>query len=287
MRAADPQLPDPLDPWGPRLIDTASRLVFPSMGTVISLDVPAGLDAHRRDELQEIFVDHDARFSRFRTGSEATAVSTGCVDVSATSESFRSAFRIAQEWYMRTDGAFTPYPPTGGLDLDGVVKALAMRAAGGFLDRCGMPTWCLDAGGDVLVRSSPSGPGWVIGIVDPREHGGLLARVRLDGHHLRALATSGTAERGEHIWRVPGAEEVIQASVLSADIVAADVLATAVVAGGRATMRHVVAEESARGCPVEALRVVGARGELGLAGTPGFAGLTACASPGHRAVIPE
>lgn len=273
----DRRAPTPSDPWGPRLVDTPSRLVFQTMGTVVSLDVPTGLDARQRDAFQGIFADLDARFSLYRNGSEATAVSTGRLAVTRSSEAFRAAFDVAQEWYVRTDGAFTPYPPVGGMDLGGVVKGRAIRAAGELLDHWGVASWCLDAGGDVLVRNAPTGSPWVIGIVDPFDRDQLLTKVLLDGHPYRALATSGVAERGEHIWRVPGADNVVQASVLADDIVTADVLATAVVAGGQATMQHVVADQAVLGHPVEVLSV----GEDHLmTGTPGFADIIT--APGSR-----
>ena len=54
----------------------------------------------------------------------------------------------------------------------------------------------------------------------------------------RALATSGSAQRGDHIWR--GGElapaDFVQVSVMADDIVTADVLATAIVAGGPAAL---------------------------------------------------
>jgi hypothetical protein len=48
-----------------------------------------------------------------------------------------------------------------------------------------------------------------------------------------ALATSGTAERVDHIWRLPGGQDgFVQVSVAAADIVTADVLAAAIVGAG-------------------------------------------------------
>jgi len=54
---------------------------------------------------------------------------------------------------------------------------------------------------------------------------------------LPAVATSGIAERGEHIWRRAGGDLFAQVSVAAGDIVTADVLATAIVAGGLDTLR--------------------------------------------------
>ncbi|HKS03082.1 MAG TPA: FAD:protein FMN transferase, partial [Arthrobacter sp.] len=84
---------------------------------------------------------------------------------------------------------------------------------------------------------------WRAGIVDPADRRTLLAGFPLGGNPLGektadggtrvALATSGSAERGDHIWSATArAAEFLQVSVAAADVVTADVLATAIVAGG-------------------------------------------------------
>ena len=75
------------------------------------------------------------------------------------------------------------------------------------------------------------------GIADPDDRSALLCAVELRGSR-RAIATSGGAERGDHIWLAGTAEraEFEQVTVVADDIVTADVLATAIVAGGRRTL---------------------------------------------------
>jgi FAD:protein FMN transferase len=58
----------------------------------------------------------------------------------------------------------------------------------------------------------------------------------------RASATSGGAERGDHIWTVGSMPaEFAQATVLADDIVSADVLATAIIAGGSNALDQITA----------------------------------------------
>lgn len=90
--------------------------------------------------------------------------------------------------------------------------------------------------GDVLVSGSPrpgSAEPWKAGVVDTADRRTLITGYALGGagRHT-AIATSGSAERGEHIWRVGSGVEFVQVTVAAADIVTADVLATAIVAGG-------------------------------------------------------
>ena len=115
--------------------------------------------------------------------------------------------------------------------------------------------------------------------MDPEDRRTLIAGYRLGGSAgaKLALATSGSAERGDHIWAAGAGGPVRsgdaagagraasvfrQVSVAAADIVTADVLATAIVAGGLPML-----DRATDGWDVEVL-AVRAGGEL--LATPGF-----------------
>lgn len=231
---------------------------FRSMGTVVSLTVASGMSAQTAvDELQsavdvvgEIFTQLDLTFSLYREGSEASRLARGELTLAYASGLMQELYAAASEWRVDTEGAFTAERSDGALDLSGIVKAHAMREAALSLGALGLRNWCLNAGGDVLVSGSP-GPTdsgfedpnpWRAGIVDPFDRQKLLSTYRLSDsaeHGMAALATSGSAERGEHIWTIgAGRSEFLQVSVAAQDIVTADVLATAIVAGGTQTLDH-------------------------------------------------
>jgi thiamine biosynthesis lipoprotein len=86
-----------------------------------------------------------------------------------------------------------------------------------------------------MLNSAPLAPSEAIGVVDPFDRAALVCAVVLRGER-RAVATSGSAERGDHIWLGgdPAQADFVQATVIANDIVTADVLATAIVAAGRA-----------------------------------------------------
>ncbi|MBT2566930.1 FAD:protein FMN transferase [Arthrobacter sp. ISL-85] len=229
---------------------------FECMGTVIGLTLPMGSPAEGQpgpDELvaatavvERLFQDLDEIFSLYRPDSEASRLARGELKLPHASAPMREAYAEAHEWRLRTEGAFTPERPDGVLDLSGIIKGHAIREAGTSLLALGRRDWCLNAGGDVLVSGSPR-PGstepWTAGVVDPADRRTLITGYALGGNgRHNAIATSGSAERGEHIWRAGnGAQDgggFVQVTVAAADIVTADVLATAIVAGGAPMLNH-------------------------------------------------
>jgi FAD:protein FMN transferase len=233
---------------------------FECMGTVIGLTLPVGAPAEGQPGLDELtaattvverlFRGLDEEFSLYRPDSEAARLARGELALSGASEQMRERYAEAHEWRLRTEGAFTPERPDGVLDLSGIIKGHTIREAGTSLLALGRQDWCLNAGGDCLVSGSPrpgSNEPWKAGIVDPADRRTLVTGYALGGSSRHtAIATSGSAERGEHIWRVGRGNEFVQVTVAAADIVTADVLATAIVAGGstmlnRATDRWDVA----------------------------------------------
>ncbi|MDP9885951.1 thiamine biosynthesis lipoprotein [Sinomonas atrocyanea] len=282
------------DTWAPA--PALRARTFACMGTVVSLTAPVGSGSAAQADLDRLeaaaavvedqFAALDAQFSLYRPDSEASRIARGELALLQASPLLRDLYADAVRWRGRTDGAFTPERPDGLLDLGGLVKGYAIAEAGRSLVALGLHDWCLNAGGDVLVSGSPApssassasaaageagAPPWLAGIVDPADRRTLLGSYPLGPRPPArlALATSGSAERGDHIWTVglrgPSGHrrpEFAQVSVAAQDIVTADVLATAVVAGGRATLDAVTARWD-----VDVLAVAH---DGGLLATPGF-----------------
>jgi thiamine biosynthesis lipoprotein len=139
----------------------------------------------------------EAAFSLFRAGSEICRVNRAEAQVLAVSPLFAQALRVALDVAAETQGLVDPTlcgrraeivlagrllsrPPGLALDLNGVVKALAVDEAATVLDGPGF----VSVGGDLAVR----------GPVDVALPGGGAIRVVFGG-----LATSGTASRGAHL----------------------------------------------------------------------------------------
>jgi thiamine biosynthesis lipoprotein len=215
------------------------RHVFATMGTVATIDPgtqpsPATVLA----EIEGAFNEIEDVFSLYRPDSELSRVADGRLSLLEASPQLRGVYADSLFWRNATNDAFTPHRPDGVLDLNGIVKAIAIERAGSLLDLAGSSDWCVNVGGDILCRGSQSDGGpWTLGIVDPDDAGALLCSIVLAGGR-RAVATSGSAERGDHIWRDGRRAEpsFLQVTVVADDIVTADVLATAIVSGGRTAL---------------------------------------------------
>ncbi len=214
---------------------SARPYVFETMGTVVSLRTNHTLPSAAAAAVVAAFAGLDARFSLYRPGSEADLVARRELAVKDASPAYKAAYELALDWREKSEGAFTPHRPDGVIDLSGVVKALGIQAAAAALVAQGVLGWCLNAGGDVLVEGTqPDGTPWVVGIVDPDDRTTLWTQYSTLAKP--AVATSGIAERGEHVWRMAADDTFTQVTVAAADIVTADVWATAILAGGIGTL---------------------------------------------------
>ena len=234
------------------------RWHFDTMGTVASIVVAGDATDALQASVAELCDEFDRRFSLWQPESELSRINAGELALAAASEQLRAAYVCAMEWSLATGGVFTPERPDGALDLNGVVKALAIRAVVDLL-REQLPAGHVGIGGDGQAWGVAVVP-WRAGIVDPDDRQRLISSVTL-GPGRWALATSGSAERGDHIWSRPGDQPLRQASVLAADIVTADVLATTLVAAGPEALNSVAA---ARDC--EAFLVLADGSKLATAG---------------------
>ncbi|BDZ48566.1 hypothetical protein GCM10025867_08070 [Frondihabitans sucicola] len=202
---------------------------FDTMGTIVSVRVDDELGLVDLEAVRAVFQRYDGVYSLYDDASPLSRVAGGELQLADTMPDVRETYAQALEWRNATWGLSTPHRPDDVIDLSGLVKALAIRDAGAVLDGLGA-AWLLTVGGDCLSRITPSTPTWRVGIVDPDDAAGLLGIATLDGSR-RALATSGIAERGDHIWSRNGRSHFVQATVLADDIETADVLATTIIAG--------------------------------------------------------
>lgn len=173
-----------------------------------------------------VFERWEAAFSLFRPESEISRVNASQAGIVAITPFFAETLRIALDIAADTEGLVHPAlgrdvrlsgtlvgrAPGVRLDLNGVVKALAVDEAAATLDGPGF----VSCGGDLAVR----------GPVDVGLPGGDAVRVVEGG-----LATSGTTTRGRHIFDpgtgAPSTSHWSAVTVSGASCLAADAAAKA------------------------------------------------------------
>jgi len=185
--------------------------------------------------VREVFaelIEVDRVFSPYKHDSVVSRLARGEVDWDAVDPMVRDVAGRCVRARDLTGGLFDAELPGGGWDPSGLVKGWAAERAGERLRAVPGLDWCLNAGGDVLVRC-PSGESFTVGIQDPRDPGQVVASIaRTEG----AVATSGTAARGAHLYDPrtggPAATRWLSVSVYGPSLETADVLATAAFVAG-------------------------------------------------------
>ena len=183
----------------------------------------------------------DRLFSTYQHDSEVSRIRRGELDPAQADPLVREVIRLCHEAGELTGGAFTDQLPGDDgaplFDPTGLVKGWAADRAACRL--AGLPgaSFCLNAGGDVVVGGAvaeagdrPAAP-WRVGIEDPRDRSRIAEVVEL---HQGGVATSGTAARGAHLYD-PAAQTFVQrngsVTVVGPDLMWADVWATALFVG--------------------------------------------------------
>ncbi len=206
------------------------------MGTAIGIDVrdpgvPVSAVLQAFDHLRDI----DRRFSMWKPDSEMSRLAWGELELPEASPDLRWVMGLCDDLERLTGGYFDArrHRADGLPDPTGVVKGWAVEDAGFILREAGAENFCINAGGDIIAAGSPGdGAAWRIGIRHPHL-ADRLARVL--SVRDRAVATSGTYERGAHIvdpHSGAAAESLVSLTVVGPSLTYADAYATAAFAMG-------------------------------------------------------
>jgi thiamine biosynthesis lipoprotein len=176
------------------------RRVEAVMGTTVSIDIQPPLVAgYVLDEVVERLHDADARFSPYRADSEVSRLGDGSLLEANASADLRHVLAACDHLAVVTGGAFDArhHRTDGRLDPSGYVKGWAIEEAAWLIDSAGGRNYWINAGGDIVARGlAEGGRPWRVGIRHP-DHADKVAAVLAVSD--RAVATSGSYERGDHI----------------------------------------------------------------------------------------
>lgn len=214
------------------------RHAEPVMGTIVSIDVrPQGLPmASTRAAVTEacaVLHRADRVFSLYRDDTPLQRLRRGELELDQCPPEVAEVLELSLEARRASEGWFDPWALPGGLDPTGLVKGWAAREAARVLEAAGIGAGMVNAAGDIVSFGRPwQREAWRVGIRSPGSADTLAGVLELRGG---AIATSGTYERGLHVWDVRAgrpAGGVESASVCGPDLAIADALATGLVAAG-------------------------------------------------------
>lgn len=205
------------------------------MGMPVIVDIPSSTVS--RPDMERVFahfVDIDERFSPFKTTSEVSRLNAGQTKPWELSSTFQNILTLAEETKTLTNGFFDVFRH-GHCDPSGLVKGWAIHQAAELIRSMGYRDFYVEAGGDIEVgNGEATGQPWRIGIRHPFHLDQIVKVVSLRDH---GIATSGTYERGRHIYNPLSDEladdDVVSITVIGPDIYEADRFATAAFAMGR------------------------------------------------------
>jgi len=220
----------------PPRADGTSRYVDHVMGIPISL---AMRGRHARSRLgRTAWADTmaelrrlDSIFSTYRRSSIISRLDRAEISSDDCPVEVAEVFELAALAKAETNGAFDIWRPGSDgvrhLDPSGVVKGWAVERASAPLRVLDQTAFCLSGGGDMVCRvPSPDAPAWRIGIEHPHDPSRVVAVVPLQNG---AIATSGTAHRGEHLVDARTGRPVrgvVSVTVVAASLTVADIDAT-------------------------------------------------------------
>ena len=174
------------------------------MGTTASIHVHDAADITLVDRaIDEVLAELDrleAMFSTYRHDSEISRVNRGELHVGDCSAEVIEVLDACTWLEQVSGGAFDIRPRglDGPIDPAGFVKGWATERASSALMRAGLAHWYVSVGGDMVLSGTPApGERWRVGLADPLHPGELVASIDVEEG---AVATSGTAERGAHLW---------------------------------------------------------------------------------------
>jgi thiamine biosynthesis lipoprotein len=183
----------------------------------------------------------DEIFSLYKPESALSRLARGETSVANCPPAVDAVWNLCEQWEKTTGGYFSAFTLERTFDPSGLVKTWAAQQAIDVLLNAGVTQFSLNSGGDIWLSDQLSGDDeWKVGIAKPvtiaADEAGVLTVVNLQNTPFRAVATSGSAERGAHIWNpssgVMAQSDLVQVTVLAADLVTADVWATAAFAEG-------------------------------------------------------
>lgn len=204
------------------------------MGMPARVELVGSNDQKSVEEIFNLWNRIDARFSTYENSSEISRINRKEIGENEYSPEMREIFSLAKETNKNTGGYFNIKRPDGLIDPSGIVKGWAIQKGAELAQKQGFNSYYLEIAGDIQTRGHDErNQKWTIGIRNPFDRTQVIKILYPRG---AGIATSGSAERGQHIYNPHDpmilVSSIVSITVIGPNIYEADRFATAVFAMG-------------------------------------------------------
>lgn len=181
------------------------------------------------DAIFTFFEAVDRRFSTFKHTSEVALFNRHEIKEKDLSPKMRLIMRLAEQTKKQTYGYFDIQKKDGTIDPSGIVKGWAIWQAAQKLMSKGFQNFFIEAGGDIQAEGkNEKGEKWRVGIKNPFQKSEIVKVLSISG---KGVATSGTYEKGQHVYNPHKKHikltHIVSITVIAPNIYEADRFATA------------------------------------------------------------
>jgi thiamine biosynthesis lipoprotein len=184
------------------------------------------------DETFHFFERINQKYSPFIATSDVSRINANELAEPDYDQELQEIIDYAEKTKNETNNYFDVWHK-GVFDPSGIVKGWAIQKASELMAEK-IDNFYIDAGGDIQAKGvNTEHQPWRIGIRNPFDRSQNVAIVSLEDH---AIATSGTAIRGQHIYNPMSDHpiaDIVSLSVIAPAIIDADRMATAAFAMGK------------------------------------------------------
>lgn len=213
----------------------------------ITIKIAQNEERKTKKDLEKVF-DYfryvDAQYSPFKEDSQVAKLNRG----EEVSIEMKEILRLAQNLKDQTNRYFDVHRPDGKIDPSGIVKGWAIKNAAEILKKLGYTRFYVDAGGDAEIV----GKNWKWGIRNPFNVQEIVKVLELSDC---GIATSGTYERGQHIYDPVGKKneinDIVSMTVIGPNVFEADKFSTPAFAMGKKGIEFIEKREGLEGYMID------------------------------------
>lgn len=209
------------------------------MGMPVTIEIINCRDRKLFKQVFDFFRGIDQQFSPYKKNSEVSQINRGVLKKKDFSVKMKKIISLAKKTERQTEGYFNVFQ-NHIFDPSGIVKGWAILEAAKILKKNGQKNFFIEAGGDIQVSGrNESGHRWKIGIKNPFQPSEIVKVLNISS---QGVATSGSYERGQHIYNPKGGEvtdDVVSLTVIGHNIYEADRFATAAFAMGEKGLQFI------------------------------------------------